>query len=573
MKKKLKKFLPIIIIVIVAVVGYMIWRSTRETGYGPNFASGNGRLEATEIDVSTKLAGRVNVINVDEGDFVTRGQLLAVMQTDTLEAQLYEALAQVANARAAETAAKAQIAVRQSDVDAARATVAQRQSELDQTQRRLGRSSVLSERGVITGQQFDDDETTEMAARAAVGTAMAQVDVALAGVEAAKADAEGAAASIKAAEASVASIQADLNDCHLVAPRDGRVQYRITQPGEVLAAGGRVLNFVDLSDVYMNIFLPAEQAGRTAIGAQARILLDAFPHNPIPATVTYVAETAQFTPKTVETESERQKLMFRVKAKINPDILSGNLHIVKPGLPGITWVQLDPNDPWPEELRYVQTAPVRPAPVVAPVQPQSQIQLQPQATATVTTVPTITAIPVTSAPAAAPSGPLMPVTQFQPATGGAPGVPLVETGYPPQQYAAPARTPYANPAPAVNAAPAAAMPQASPVGAPLPLSPSSTATPSTSSVGSPLPLSPGAVAAPPVNAANQVVPVASPVPVQPVTAAPGLATQSPLAIMAQADPGQVTVVTPVPTEPVPAAVPPPFTVPAQPMNAPAPLAE
>ncbi|MCD7897835.1 MAG: efflux RND transporter periplasmic adaptor subunit [Planctomycetaceae bacterium] len=563
MKKKLKKFLPIIIILIIAVVGYMIWRSTRETSYGPNFASGNGRLEATEIDVSTKLAGRVNVINVDEGDFVTRGQLLAVMQTDTLEAQLYEALAQVANARAAETAARAQIAVRQSDVDAARATVAQRQSELDQTQRRLGRSSVLSERGVITGQQFDDDETTEMAARAAVGTAEAQVDVALAAVEAAKADAEGAAASVKAAEASVASIQADLNDCHLVAPRDGRVQYRITQPGEVLAAGGRVLNFVDLSDVYMNIFLPAEQAGRTAIGAQARILLDAFPHNPIPATVTYVAETAQFTPKTVETESERQKLMFRVKAKINPDILSGNLHIVKPGLPGVTWIQLDPNDPWPEELRYVQTAPARPAPVVAPTVPAPA----PQAQTPAATVPTVTAIPVTSGPAAAPSGPLMPVTGFQPAAAGAPGVPVVETGYPPQYQGAPMTVPSSVPGSAVPSVPNA-MPQEAPIGAPLPLSPAPTASLPASRMSQPLPLSPTPAQAVP----SRVDPA---VPLQPTGSASvsGGAPLSPLAVMASADPGQVTVVTPVPTASVPAAVPPPFTVPARPQAASAPLAE
>ena len=348
--KAIKKLLPFIIIAVIAYAGYSLWLASQDKGFGPGFAGGNGRLEATEIDVSSKLAGQLVELYVDEGDFVTKDQVLAVMQLDVLEAQLNEAKAQVAKARASEAAARAQIAVRESDVNAAQATVAQRQSELDQTQRRLQRSSVLSEKGVITGQQYDDDETTEMAARATVFTAQAQVKVAEAGVVSARADAEGAVASVKAAEATVASIEADIKDSYLKAPRNGRVQYRITQPGEVVSAGGKVLNFVDLSDVYMNFFLPSEQAGRVAIGAEARIVLDAFPNYPIPAKISYVAATAQFTPKTVETESERQKLMFRVKAKVEPEVLNNNLEIVKTGLPGVVWVRLDANQPWPEEL-------------------------------------------------------------------------------------------------------------------------------------------------------------------------------------------------------------------------------
>ncbi len=349
-KKTFRKFLPFIIILAVAAVGYFLWSSTRDKGFGPGFAGGNGRLEATEIDISSKLAGRIVAIHVDEGDFVTAGEELAVMQTDVLEAQLNEAKAQVAQSIANESSAKAQVAVRVSDLNAARATVAQRRSELDQTQRRLERSSVLSERGVITGQQFDDDETTEMAAKAAVETAIAQIGVAEAAVASARAEVDAATADVNAKRATVASIEADIADSHLVAPCDGRVQYRIAQPGEVLAAGGRVLNFVDLSDVYMNFFLPSEQAGRMAIGSEARILLDAFPETAIPAKITFVASIAQFTPKTVETESERQKLMFRVKAKVDKGVLEQNLQQVKTGLPGVAWVRLDQNEPWPEKL-------------------------------------------------------------------------------------------------------------------------------------------------------------------------------------------------------------------------------
>src|SRR5690606_14109326 len=112
--------------------------------------------------------------------------------------------------------------------------------------------------------------------------------------------------------------------------------YRIAQPGEVLGAGGKVLNLVDLSDVYMTFFLPERAAGRVAIGGEVRLVLDAAPQYVIPATVSYVASTAQFTPKTVETPTERQKLMFRVKTHLNPTLLQKHLKIIKTKLPNIT---------------------------------------------------------------------------------------------------------------------------------------------------------------------------------------------------------------------------------------------
>lgn len=351
MKAILKKLIPLLIIAAIGIAAYSIWSVERDTGPGPNFASGNGRIEATEIDISTKLAGKIVDIKVDEGDFVEKGQVLAVMQTDQLEAQLNEAKAQVAKAVADEASSRAQVALRVSDVNAAQATVQQQLSELDKTQRRLERSESLSVQGVITGQQFDDDETTEQAAKAAVETAKAQVKVAEAAVTSAQADADGNAAAIKAAEATVARIQVDIDDSSLTAPRKGRVQYRVAQPGEVLAVGGRVLNFVDLSDVYMYFFLPETQVGKLAIGSEARIVVDAFPDWPIPAKITFVSDVAQFTPKTVETAEERQKLMFRVKAKIDPSILEQNLEQVKTGLPGVTWVRFDPSEEWPDFLQ------------------------------------------------------------------------------------------------------------------------------------------------------------------------------------------------------------------------------
>ena len=131
---------------------------------------------------------------------------------------------------------------------------------------------------------------------------------------------------------------------------DGRVQVRVAQPGEVLGAGGRVLNLIDLSDVYITFFLPGTVAGRVALGSEVRIILDAAPEYVIPATVSFVASAAQFTPKTVETASERQKLMFRVRAQISQELLREHLNQVKTGLPGVAWIKLDANAEWPQNL-------------------------------------------------------------------------------------------------------------------------------------------------------------------------------------------------------------------------------
>ena len=267
------------------------------------FAAGNGRLEATEVSVSSKLAGRIENILVDEGDFVTQGQTLAIMQTDVLNAQLAQAQARLKQAQASETSAQTLIQVRISERDAMNATVAQKQSNLDGAQKRFKRAQTLSKAQAMSQQTRDDDETAYLVASAILTETKTKVKQADVMIEMAKADAIGAAANVKAAEADIALIQADLKDCILVAPRDGRIQYRIAQPGEVLAAGGRVLNLVDLTDVYMTFFLPEETAGKIITGAEVRLVLDALPDTPIPASISYVASVAQFTPKTVETQA------------------------------------------------------------------------------------------------------------------------------------------------------------------------------------------------------------------------------------------------------------------------------
>ena len=145
-------------------------------------------------------------------------------------------------------------------------------------------------------------------------------------------------------------VATEIADGELRAPRSGRVQYRVVQPGEVVGGGGKVVSLVDVGDVYMTFFLPEMAAGRVALGSEVRIVLDAAQAFVIPARVSYVASVAQFTPKTVETASEREKLMFRIKARIDPELLSKHLQQVKTGVPGMAYLRLDPDAEWPAHL-------------------------------------------------------------------------------------------------------------------------------------------------------------------------------------------------------------------------------
>ncbi|MCX2114301.1 HlyD family secretion protein [Escherichia coli] len=344
---KSKRHLAWWVVGALAVAAVMAWWLLRPAGVPEGFAVSNGRIEATEVDIASKIAGRIDTILVKEGQFVREGEVLAKMDTRVLQEQRLEAIAQIKEAQSAVAAAQALLEQRQSETRAAQSLVNQRQAELDSVAKRHTRSRSLAQRGAISAQQLDDDRAAAESARAALESAKAQVSASKAAIEAARTNIIQAQTRVEAAQATERRIAADIDDSELKAPRDGRVQYRVA---ELLAAGGRVLNMVDLSDVYMTFFLPTEQAGTLKLGGEARLILDAAPDLRIPATISFVASVAQFTPKTVETSDERLKLMFRVKARIPPELLQQHLEYVKTGLPGVAWVRVNEELPWPDDL-------------------------------------------------------------------------------------------------------------------------------------------------------------------------------------------------------------------------------
>lgn len=340
-----------LIILVLGGLGVAVWYKFLRHGKDDGLVSGNGRVEAVEIDVAAKVAGRVKEIRVAEGQFVTAGQVVAVMDTANLEAQLRQAQAQLLQAQSSVATAHSQLAQRRSERAAAQATVAQREAELLKARQHARRSAELAHSGAIAKQDADDDAAQLRSTEAALHAARAQVAASDATINAAATQINGAQAAVSAAKANVERIQADIDDSMLTAPRDGRVQYKVVQLGEVVGAGGRIVSLVDLSDVYMTFFLPSSAAGKVALGSEIRLVLDAAPQYVIPARASFVADVAQFTPKTVETAVEREKLMFRIKAQISPELLKKHQAQVKTGLPGVAWVRLDQTRPWPSQLQ------------------------------------------------------------------------------------------------------------------------------------------------------------------------------------------------------------------------------
>jgi HlyD family secretion protein len=279
-KKDLNKIILVVAVAVVAFIGYKVWKS-QQFALPKGIASGNGRIESTQVNISPKESLRVKEILAKEGDLVQRDQVLVRMDTSTLESQLTEAKAKVEFAKV----------------------------ELDRTQK-------LVDANAASVRELDARKTA-----------------------------------LETNTANVATIQTRIDDATLKSPVRGRVLYRLVEVGEVLPPGGKALTLVNLEDIYMEIFLPSAQAAGLKNGAEARITLDYAPGKAAAASVSFVSPEAQFTPKQVETKSERDKLMFRVKIQVPEELVSSYIEHIKTGVRGVGYVKVDPSAVWPDWLQ------------------------------------------------------------------------------------------------------------------------------------------------------------------------------------------------------------------------------
>lgn len=311
-----------IVAAIIVMIGITAWRFLHPSAIPEGFAYGNGRLEATETAVASKIQGKLVEVRFREGADLKAGEIAAVLDGEDVRARLRAAEADLVRAREAARESRENVRAATSEQELATAT--------------YRRTEELIRKNFISKAQLDRDKTT--------------LDTAAANLAAARNRVSEADAAVESAQANVDALKVGVDDTLLRVPVDGRVLYRLAEPGEVVSAGGRVLSILDLSDIYMYVYLNTEESGKVVMGDEARIVLDALPNEPIPARVAFVAPKNQFTPKEVETREERIKFMFRVKLKIDRKWLEKNSHIAKPGMPGIGWVKIKPGTPWPANL-------------------------------------------------------------------------------------------------------------------------------------------------------------------------------------------------------------------------------
>lgn len=429
MKKSYYILIALILAVAVAFAVYMNYKRTADTT-PEGFASSNGRLQLQNIDVASLRAGRVSQVLVHEGDLVEKGTPLVTLSSEELDTQLQGAeaaksqaeaaklqaegrksQAQAAKARAegavtramgTEKRAEGGYARTQGGVNQADAVIAAKKAQLQIALDNLNNTKALRKDDLVSIAELQQREQAYQAAKAevlaaqaakaqaAAGGTEAQAGIAEAqsGIAEAKAAVAEAQAGINQAQAGIEQAQAGINqaqsqinrvksiqsDMYVRAPQAGRVEYRIVEVGNVIAPGSKVVTLVDPNDVYLEIFLPTDSSNQVQIGSPARIVLDGI-KAVLPAKVSFVANQSQFTPKSVETKNEREKMMYRVKLSLDPQVASRYQTLLKGGMTAQGYVQLDPSKAWSKDLEVNM-------PSIVPIAPSRP--LHPQIASTVT---------------------------------------------------------------------------------------------------------------------------------------------------------------------------------------------
>jgi len=328
-KKSLKWIILVAVVLIAAgVFGYNYWEA-KKNAVPEGIAYGNGRVEAKLVDAVAKDALRVKEMLVDEGDLVKPGDILVQLDANTFIAQLAEANMKVLTA--------------EKNVATLNFAVVKQKSLVENAQLEFDRTQKLVEQNALSQRELDTRRTDLETSKAAYDETIAKLNMAKQEVEVAKAN--------------VATIQTHIDDATLKSPVLGRVLYRLAEPGEMLAAGGKALTVVNLEDVYMEIYLPSEQAAGIKTGADARITVDFAPGRAAKGYVSFVSPEAQFTPKQVETRTERDKLMFRVKIQVPKEAVSAYVDRIKTGIRGVGYVKIKDSAVWPSwlEKRFVDS--------------------------------------------------------------------------------------------------------------------------------------------------------------------------------------------------------------------------
>ena len=324
-------------LLLTALISLKVWSQARALA-AP--AGGSGQIEAVVVDLASRVGARVLEVKVREGQPVKAGDLLLRLDCSDQEAVLAEAEARLATARAQAVAAAAQ---RQSAVGskaaaragqaAAGAQAASLVAQRDAADRQARRVSSMGE--VVAAASLDQAQAAadglhhqaEAAAAQAVASE-AQARAAEAGVGASEAQARAAQAQVKAAEAAVARSRLLAGECELKAPRDAEVSKLPHQAGELVSPGAVLVRLVDLSEPKATFYLPNAEIGAVKAGTAAVVVADAWPGKSFEGTVRTVSLEAEFTPRNIQTRTDRDRLVYPVEVTVkDPE------HRLRAGMP------------------------------------------------------------------------------------------------------------------------------------------------------------------------------------------------------------------------------------------------
>ncbi len=343
-----RRIVPVVLILLLAAGAYW-WFKVRPAAADDSGLTASGTIEALTVNISPELSGRVLAVNAAEGDAVTAGDVLVQFDTALLDAQHSQARSNLAAVRANRAAAQAALAAAEANQALLRAGASAAQLAVAQTvvdKARLGVDAAQSAFDALP--EAAQDSATHAAlqqqidlAQATLDNAEAQYDLAASGarpeqltaaqaqVDAARAQAEAVAAQAAAAAAAVDALTIQTAKLTLIAPLDGIVLARAIQPGEVASPGAVLLVVGQLDELTITVYVPETRYGALRLGQTARVTVDSYPGETFVATVTHIADQAEFTPRNVQTAEGRKTTVFAIKLTItNPD---GKL---KPGMPG-----------------------------------------------------------------------------------------------------------------------------------------------------------------------------------------------------------------------------------------------
>ena len=304
----IKKILLVLFIVaIFCSIGFFEYKNFFAKN-NDNIITGNGRVEAREVAVSAKFGGKIVELKVNEGDYVKKDQLLAVIDSRALEADIE-----------AQKAKSNEILKQISAVDA---EINATNSDITFYTKELNRTKALIKQNFASQLELDKNNNTLDKTKAKLNSLIANKN--------------SLQASYKSLLATIKAQEINLSDMKIYSPINGVVLYKLVENGEMISNGSRMFIMYNPDDLYMTIYMPSENAGQVKLGEKATVKLDAYKNKTFPATITFIADNAEFTPKEVETQKERQKLVFRVKLTFDDN----SNREAKPGMPGDGYIEI-----------------------------------------------------------------------------------------------------------------------------------------------------------------------------------------------------------------------------------------